>query len=221
MITHSPRQKSVSIIERSSPGYSVAYWYRARRLLPSGMYLQLLYNGAYGGIVTEDQDAIKNATMTVLNSNFVNANLVKDYNDATYGYLNSVSVGPNTEVDVLMFDLGYIMGGLVLFVYMNTNTVIRFRVYTSSDGTTWSLATDTNATGDVLNFGLWSVRYMKVSVFNSGTSSYTLTSTNFRLYSFEYYPQPFGTKVFGNDTVKMVTAFARNAYYQLLEVWEL
>lgn len=228
---HNPKIKSVAIIERAGPGYAggTTPVYRVRRAMPSGMYLLLAaipVDPAYVMTITvHTEDRLVNASADVHDQGLVNVPRITDRDDNTYAYTTS-TLAAGSELPLVTYDLGSPMGGIVFIRYLLnvSNTLIRVSI--SRDGTKWHTI-DYPASTSATNVALYTYatsqpepRYVRVSLYNPGTTSVVLNESNFRLFSLEFYPNTNRTKLVGDNSVKLVTVFVRNVYYQLLEVWE-
>lgn len=217
--------KSAVALERMPPSYASGNTivYRAKRYLDKNMYFILKYFGEAGIIATEDDDLVRIATITVNDPYFTNLDRVIDYDDNTWGNAPATIVDPGAEVTELTFDLGQQYNFFILVRHWaGSGTNMYTRVYTSSNGITWYKVLDLYRTSVVFDSAnVTNMRYVQIRVYNGSTQALNLDDNTWRLYTVEFYPVVLRTVLRGQDAVKLVTLFARNAYYQLLEVHEL
>lgn len=231
MLIHNPKIKSVAVIERVGPGYvtSTVPVYRVKRAMPSGMYLLLaaipVEPASVMTIAVHTEDRLANAIATVHDGGLVNVPYITDRDDSTYAYTTS-TLAAGSELPLVTYDLGSPMVGIVFVRYLLNVTNAQLRVNTSGDGTTWftyafpASSSATNGAFYTYATSMPEPRYVRVSLYNSGTAGVALTESSFRLFSLEFYPNTNRTKLVGDNSVKTVTVFVSYAFYQLLEVWE-
>jgi len=213
------------IIERVAPTYDSSYTiiYNANRIIKGGTTFYLATNSPNYDVV-HPADELASKTYSVVDSYMVNPANLFDFNDNTYAYSNA-SVPAAGELTEVNCNFGSVYTGFLYFVYSNAlSSYLAFRLYISSDGTTWTKIYDDNGSaynaGTITVFQLVSssLQYLSLRLGNRSTTTALSLGNNFELSSLEFYPANIRNALyFPNDTTDIVKVFSSN-YSVLYEV---
>jgi len=140
-----------------------------------------------------DDDLLADITPAYVHSKLTNEPNIRDHDDSTYAYPELFTVPANSEVTLVRYDLGEIKDVYIRGYFNVDSTNFCFRIYISSDGSTYTqLGSDIgpSVVGAEYLEHASSVRYIEIRVCNVTTSDkgFAAGQTSVVIYTLEVFP---------------------------------